>query len=55
MEISAIQQLLNLIEKQLNWGEVSTWNSKDFEKLNLLILDKTKVSLSGKYIKENMG
>lgn len=55
MEISAIQQLLNLIEKQLNWGEVSTWNSKDFEKLNLLILDKTKVSLSASTLRRLWG
>lgn len=55
MEISAIQQLLNLIEKQLNWGEVSGWNSKDFEKLNLLILDKTKVSLSASTLRRLWG
>lgn len=46
MKSSAINQLLDLIENQLNWGRADSWLSKDFEKLNLLILEKTKVSLS---------
>jgi hypothetical protein len=55
MEIPAIQKLLNLIEQQLNWGEVSGWHSKDFEKLNLLIQDKTKVSLSASTLRRLWG
>lgn len=55
MKTTAIRQLLNLIEKQLNWGDVKDWLSKDFEKLNLLILEKTKVSLSASTLRRLWG
>ncbi|WP_158798901.1 hypothetical protein [Pedobacter sp. L105] len=55
MKTTAIRELLNLIEKQLNWGDVNEWPSKDFEKLNLLILEKTKVSLSASTLRRLWG
>src|SRR5277367_5431421 len=46
MSHSDLKQLLLIIERQLDWGEPSEWQSRDFEILNELILEKTKVSLS---------
>jgi hypothetical protein len=43
---SDIQKLLAIIEQQLDWGDPSAWQSRDFEVLSQLIYDKTKVSLS---------
>jgi hypothetical protein len=46
MNASDIKRLLTIIEQQLDWGEALSWQSRDFELLNQLILEKTKVSLS---------
>ncbi|MDN5284305.1 MAG: hypothetical protein JWR38_579 [Mucilaginibacter sp.] len=55
MNNSAIEQLLKIIEQQLDWGEAGTWQSKDFENLNLLIFDKTKISLSASTLRRIWG
>ncbi|MFB9842829.1 hypothetical protein [Mucilaginibacter ginsenosidivorans] len=55
MESSAVKQLLSIIEQQLDWGESSRWQGKDFELLNQLILDKTKVSLSASTLRRLWG
>ncbi|WP_183560833.1 hypothetical protein [Mucilaginibacter sp. SP1R1] len=55
MDASAIKQLLKIIEQQLDWGNASDWQSKDFENLNLLILEKTKVSLSASTLRRIWG
>src|SRR5580693_6426201 len=46
MSQADLKQLLLIIGQQLDWGDAATWQSKDFEILNELILEKTKVSLS---------
>ncbi|MDB4923756.1 hypothetical protein [Mucilaginibacter sp.] len=43
---SDIQKLISIIGQQLDWGNSSAWQSRDFEILSQLIYDKTKVSLS---------
>src|ERR1700761_2077261 len=43
---SEIKKLLGIIEQQLDWGESTTWQSRDFENLSRFIFDKTKVQLS---------
>lgn len=55
MESSAVKQLLSIIEQQLDWGDSSRWQGKDFELLNQLILDKTKVSLSASTLRRLWG
>jgi hypothetical protein len=55
MDLSAIKQLLKIIEQQLDWGDAADWQSKDFENLNLLILAKTKVSLSASTLRRIWG
>jgi hypothetical protein len=50
-----LKQLLIIIEQQLDWGESTTWQSKDFENLNDLILEKTKVSLSASTLRRLWG
>ena len=55
MTASDIKQLLLIIEQQLDWGSASTWQSKDFEILNELILEKTKVSLSASTLRRLWG
>jgi hypothetical protein len=55
MDLSAIKQLLKIIEQQLDWGGAEGWQSKDFENLNLLILAKTKVSLSASTLRRVWG
>ena len=55
MESSAVKQLLSIIEQQLDWGESSRWQGKDFELLNELILKKTKVSLSASTLRRLWG
>lgn len=52
---SDIQKLLGIIERQLDWGESSTWQSRDFENLSGLIFDKTKVQLSGSTLRRIWG
>ncbi|MGZ3752135.1 MAG: hypothetical protein ACXVAU_12715, partial [Mucilaginibacter sp.] len=54
-DIGDIKQLLIIIEQQLDWGEASTWQSKDFEILNQLIFEKTKVSLSASTLRRIWG
>jgi hypothetical protein len=50
-----IKHLLQTIERQLGWGEPGQWQSRDFDKLNQLILDKTGVSLSASTLKRVWG
>ena len=52
---SSIRRLLLLIENQLDWGPSKSWRTRDFEKLNLLILEKTKVSLSASTLRRVWG
>jgi hypothetical protein len=46
MSASELKHLLTIIEQQLDWGDPTAWQTKDFEILNQLIFEKTKVSLS---------
>lgn len=55
MSHSELKQLLLIIENQLDWGEPSEWQSRDFEELNELILDKTKISLSASTLRRIWG
>src|SRR5258708_10988514 len=55
MNSSDIKHLLTIIEQQLDWGDASNWQSKDFEMLNQLILEKTKVSLSASTLRRIWG
>lgn len=48
-------RLLSLIEDQLGWGDSATWPSKDFERLNILIQERTKVSLSASTLRRLWG
>ncbi|HVX50252.1 MAG TPA: hypothetical protein VHB48_08835 [Chitinophagaceae bacterium] len=41
-----INALLIVIEKKLDWGDSSTWQTKDFEEISERILEETGVSLS---------
>jgi hypothetical protein len=50
-----IEKLLQIIEEQLGWGSPASWQSKDFENLNQLIFDKTKVSLSASTLRRIWG
>ncbi|HVS94171.1 MAG TPA: hypothetical protein VHE59_19175 [Mucilaginibacter sp.] len=50
-----LKQLLLIIEQHLDWGDPVTWQSKDFEILNELILEKTKVSLSASTLRRIWG
>jgi len=52
---SEISSLLQIIEDQLSWGDAVTWKGKDFERLNQLIFDKTKVSLSASTLRRIWG
>lgn len=55
MSQADLKQLLLIIEQQLDWGEPAAWQSKDFEILNDLILEKTKVSLSASTLRRLWG
>lgn len=55
MSTSDLKHLLSIIEQQLDWGDAATWQSKDFEILNQLIFDKTKVSLSASTLRRVWG
>jgi hypothetical protein len=55
MDSPGIKQLLIIIEQQLDWGEATSWQSKDFESLNQLIFEKTKVSLSASTLRRIWG
>src|SRR5258708_26149981 len=52
---SEIRKLLQIIEDQLDWGDAAAWQSKDFESLNELIFEKTKVSLSASTLRRVWG
>jgi hypothetical protein len=41
-----IQKCLLLIEKELGWGEVKDWSTRDFEALSNRIMEKTHIQLS---------
>lgn len=55
MKEDATRRLLLLIEEQLGWGDAENWPSKDFEKLNILIQEKTKISLSASTLRRVWG
>jgi hypothetical protein len=55
MSQADLKQLLLIIERQLDWGDAATWQGKDFEILNELILEKTKVSLSASTLRRIWG
>lgn len=55
MSDTAILKLLLIIEQQLDWGDAADWQGKDFENLNELILEKTKVSLSASTLRRIWG
>jgi hypothetical protein len=55
MNSQGIKQLLTIIEQQLDWGEATTWQTKDFELLNQLIFEKTKISLSASTLRRIWG
>src|ERR1700753_3904386 len=55
MSASELKRLLAIIEQQLDWGDASTWQSKDFEILNQLIFEKTKISLSASTLRRIWG
>lgn len=50
-----ISKLKSRIEKQLHWGESSSWGNYDFEKLSEQIVEKTGVSLSISTLKRIFG
>lgn len=53
--MSELERLLHIIEQQLNWGPSKNWQSKDFEELNALILEKTEISLSASTLRRVWG
>ena len=55
MKEDQLVRLLSLIEDQLDWGDPANWPSKDFEKLNVLIQEKTKISLSASTLRRVWG
>lgn len=55
MSSSELKRLLNIIERQLDWGDASTWQGKDLEILSELIFEKTKVSLSASTLRRIWG
>jgi len=55
MSSSELKRLLAIIEEQLDWGDANSWQSKDFEILNQLIFEKTKVSLSASTLRRVWG
>jgi len=55
MSAADLKCLLAIIEDQLDWGDPSGWQGKDFEILNELILEKTKVSLSASTLRRLWG
>jgi len=55
MNEADLKQLLLIIGQQLDWGNPTTWQSKDFEKLNELIFEKTKVSISASTLRRLWG
>ncbi len=55
MSASELKRLLTIIEQQLDWGDASAWQSKDFEILNQLIFEKTRISLSASTLRRIWG
>src|ERR1700748_816467 len=55
MSQADLKQLLLIIEQQLDWGDAASWQGKDFERLNELILEKTKISLSASTLRRIFG
>jgi hypothetical protein len=55
MSAADLKSLLAIIEEQLDWGDPSAWQGRDFEILNELILEKTKVSLSASTLRRLWG
>src|ERR1700748_2063400 len=55
MSQADLKPLLLIIEQQLDWGDAASWQGKDFEILNELILEKTKVSLSASTLRRIFG
>ena len=55
MEDQTTQILLKIIENQLGWGISETWASRDFEELNILIFEKTKISISSSTLRRIWG
>ncbi|HWD89725.1 MAG TPA: hypothetical protein VG367_16455 [Mucilaginibacter sp.] len=55
MSQADLKQLLLIIEQQLDWDDPSGWQGKDFEILNELILEKTKISLSASTLRRIWG
>jgi hypothetical protein len=53
--LTELAHLLKIIEKQLDWGDASGWQSRDFENLNQLIFEKIKVSLSASTLRRIWG
>jgi len=53
--LSELGNLLSIIEQQLDWGDASGWQGRDFENLNQLIFEKTKVSLSASTLRRIWG
>ncbi len=53
--MNQLKDLLQIIENQLGWGDALGWVSKDFEKLSLLITEKTKITLSHSTLKRIWG
>lgn len=53
--MSDLETLLHIIEAQLDWGSGKNWQSRDFEELNVLILQKTNVSLSASTLRRIWG
>lgn len=50
-----VQQLIQIIETQLEWGEGSTWSNKDFETLSVQIFKQTQQQLSVTTLKRIWG
>lgn len=55
MDNNPVKRLLKIIEDQLGWGNPESWPSRDFEELNILIQEKTKVSLSSSTLRRLWG
>jgi hypothetical protein len=55
MDDNTIKCLLKTIEDGLGWGNSETWASRDFEELNILIQEKTKISLSSSTLRRLWG
>jgi hypothetical protein len=55
MSASELKHLLAIIEQQLDWGPPTDWQGRDFEILNELILEKTKISLSASTLRRLWG